>query len=99
MSEIMDYQEELEKCHTMDDITGPEGLIQRVIRDAVQQIMDRELERHIEQEKENGRPATRNGSSHKTLKTSYGNIGIDVPRIRESGFEPEVVKKRSVMEE
>lgn len=99
MSEIMDYQEELEKCHTMDDITGPEGLIQKVIRDAVQQIMGRELEQHIAQEKENGRPATRNGSSHKTLKTSYGNIGIDVPRIRESGFEPEVVKKRSVMEE
>ncbi len=51
MSEIMDYQEELEKCHTMDDIIGPDGLIQKVIRDAVQQIMDRELERHIAQEK------------------------------------------------
>ncbi len=99
MSEAMDYQAELEKCHTMEDITGPEGLIQKVIRDAVQQIMDKELERHIAQERENGRPATRNGSSHKTLKTSYGNIGIDVPRIREPGFEPEVVRKRSVMEE
>ncbi len=77
MPEVMDYQEELEKCHTMEDITGPGGLVQRVIRDAVQQVMDRELERHIAEEKENGGPATRNGSSHKTLKTSHGNIGID----------------------
>ncbi len=47
MSEVMDYQEELEKYHTMEDITDPGRLIQRVIRDAVQQVLDRELERHI----------------------------------------------------
>ncbi len=68
MSEVMDYQEELEKCHTMEDITDPGGLIQRVIRDTVQQVMDRELERHIAEEKGNGRLATRNGSSHKSMK-------------------------------
>lgn len=99
MSQIMDYQEELEKCHTMEDITGPDGLIQRVIRDAVEQIMNREMEEHIAEEKENGRLAVRNGTSPKTLKTSYGNIAINVPRTREAGFEPEIVKKRSVVEE
>ena len=52
MSQIIDYQEELEKCHTMEDITGPDGLIQRVIRDAVEQVMNREMEEHIAEEKE-----------------------------------------------
>lgn len=99
MSQIIDYQEELEKCHTMEDITGPDGLIQRVIRDAVEQVMNREMEEHIAEEKENGRLAVRNGTSPKTLKTSYGNIAIDVPRTREAGFEPEIIKKRSVVEE
>lgn len=99
MSQIIDYQEELEKCHTMEDITGPDGLIQRVIRDAVEQVMNREMEDHIAEEKENGRLAVRNGTSPKTLKTSYGNIAINVPRTREAGFEPEIIKKRSVVEE
>ena len=99
MSQIIDYQEELEKCHTMEDITGPDGLIQRVIRDAVEQVMNREMEEHIAEEKENGRLAVRNGTSAKTLKTSYGNIAINVPRTREAGFEPEIIKKRSVVEE
>lgn len=99
MSQIIDYQEELEKCHTMEDITGPDGLIQQVIRDAVEQVMNREMEEHIAEEKENGRLAVRNGTSPKTLKTSYGNIAIDVPRTREAGFEPEIIKKRSVVEE
>lgn len=99
MSQIIDYQEELEKCHTMEDITGPDGLIQRVIRDAVEQVMNREMEEHIAEEKENGRLAVRNGTSPKTLKTSYGNIAINVPRTREAGFEPEIIKNRSVVEE
>lgn len=99
MSQIIDYQEELEKCHTMEDITGPDGLIQRVIRDAVEQVMNREMEEHIVEEKENGRLAVRNGTSPKTLKTSYGNIAINVPRTREAGFEPEIIKNRSVVEE
>lgn len=99
MSQIIDYQEELERCQTMEDITGPDGLIQRVIRDAVERVLNRELEEHIGEEKENGRTATRNGSSQKTLKTSYGNIAINVPRTREAGFEPEIIKKRAVVEE
>ena len=99
MSQEINYEEELSKCKTMQDITGPDGLVQKVIRDAVEKILNRELEEYISSENENGNHITRNGSSHKTLKTSYGNIGVDVPRTREAGFEPEVVKKRAVLEE
>lgn len=99
MSQEINYEEELSKCKTMQDITGPDGLVQKVIRDAVEKILNRELEEYISSESKNGNHITRNGSSHKTLKTSYGNIGVDVPRTREAGFEPEVVKKRAVLEE
>lgn len=36
---------------------------------------------------------TRNGHSKKQLKSSYGNIDIDVPRDREGTFNPIVVPK------
>lgn len=35
----------------------------------------------------------RNGYSNKTLKTSYGNVEIDVPRDREASFEPKAIPK------
>ena len=29
------YQEELSKCSTMEDIAGPNGLVQRMVKDAI----------------------------------------------------------------
>ncbi len=39
MSQEIDYQAEIAKCNTMEDITGPDGLIQKVIKDAVEQVL------------------------------------------------------------
>ncbi|OFK45048.1 IS256 family transposase, partial [Enterococcus faecium] len=36
----------------------------------------------------------RNGYGTKTLKTSFGEVAIDVPRDREASFEPELIPKR-----
>lgn len=99
MSQELDYQKELSKCSTMADITGPDGLVQKIIKDAVEQVLGREISEHITSEKEKGNQISRNGTSRKTVKTPYGAIGLDVPRLRESGFEPEIIKKRAVVEE
>ena len=37
---------------------------------------------------------SRNGHSAKTMKTSFGEIDIDVPRDRKGEFEPQLVKKQ-----
>ena len=37
----------------------------------------------------------RNGYSHKTVKTTYGDIPIDVPGDRDASFDPKVIPKRS----
>jgi len=37
----------------------------------------------------------RNGYSQKTVKTTYGNIPVEVPRDRDASFEPQVIPKRS----
>lgn len=99
MSQEFDYQKELSKCSTMADITGPDGLVQKIIKDAVEQVLGREISEHITSEKEKGNQISRNGTSRKTVKTPYGAIGLDVPRLREPGFEPEIIKKRAVVEE
>lgn len=99
MSQEFNYQEELLKCKTMEDITGQDGLVQKIIRDAIEQVMGKELSEYISNEKNNGRNISRNGSSKKTIKTAYGDIKVDVPRIRESGFEPEIIQKRAIIED
>lgn len=37
----------------------------------------------------------RNGYGHKTVKTTYGDIPVDVPRDRDASFEPRAIPKRS----
>jgi putative transposase len=36
---------------------------------------------------------SRNGYSQKTVKSNYGKVDLDVPRVRNGQFEPLVVKK------
>nr|WP_073997423.1 transposase [Anaerococcus urinomassiliensis] len=36
---------------------------------------------------------TRNGTSKKTVRSSYGNIDLNIPRDREGSFEPQSLKK------
>ena len=99
MTQDFNYEEELSKCKTMQDITGQDGLVQKIIKDAVEHVLGMEMEDFILQEKEKGSSVTRNGTTHKNIKTAYGNIGIQVPRTREAGFEPDIIKKRTVIEE
>ncbi len=83
MTQDFNYEEELSKCKTMQDITGQDGLVQKIIKDAVEHVLGMEMEDFILQEKEKGSSVTRNGTTHKNIKTAYGNIGIQVPRTRE----------------
>ena len=99
MSQDFNYQEALLQCKTMEDITGKDGLVQKIIKDAVEHILEQELKDYISQKNSSGDKVSRNGSTTKNIKTAYGNIGVRVPRTREPGFEPEVVKKRAVMDQ
>lgn len=99
MAQDFNYEEELSKCRTMQDITGQDGLVQKIIKNAVEHVLGMEMDDYISKEEKKGSKITRNGSSSKNIKTAYGNIGIQVPRTREPGFEPDIIKKRAVIEE
>lgn len=56
-----------------------------------------ELENHLGYPKNGTNPEksgnSRNGYSMKTVKTSMGDVPIQIPRNRESTFEPQIIKK------
>jgi len=82
---------------TAEEITGPDGLIKTLIKRVVEQAMNAELTNHLGYEKHQSvfgkNSNSRNGTSPKTVKTEVGDVAIDVPRDRNSSFEPQIVKK------
>lgn len=94
----LDLNKELSNCQTMDDLCGKNGLLQRLLGHMVEQMLEKEMDEHIGYEKHatggNNSGNSRNGKNSKTVQTSYGPLDLDVPRDRNSEFEPQIVKKR-----
>ena len=64
---------------TLRDITGKDGLIQRLLKETIENAMKAELEDHLGYAPGDVRSKdtdnSRNGYSQKTLKTSTGSVG------------------------
>lgn len=92
-----DLDAELKKCRTMDDLTGKNGLLQRLLGPMIEKILECEMdeklgyERHSRQSKDSDN--RRNGKTRKTIQGSFGEVEIAVPRDRDGAFEPKLVKK------
>ncbi|QEZ68633.1 IS256 family transposase [Paraclostridium bifermentans] len=93
----INYQEEVKKCKTMDDVVGKDGLMQKLFKEVIQQLLEAEMEEHLGREKyERVSPEDknyRNGYSSKNIRSSFGEVELDIPRDRSASFEPKVVKK------
>jgi tetratricopeptide (TPR) repeat protein len=82
------------------ELTGPNGLLKLFTKNVLETALNEEMTEHLGHEKnhaESGRESTnvRNGSRGKTvISDAAGEVQIDVPRDRESTFEPQIVKKR-----
>ena len=80
-----------------EDLLGEDGLFKQLKKALLERALGAELTHHLGYEK--GDPAgrgtgnNRNGSSPKTVLTEDGAIDIDVPRDRNSTFEPQIVPK------
>jgi putative transposase len=81
--------------HDMDDI-------QSLFKDMVSTILEGGLEAELDEElgyskydyRNKETDNSRNGHSQKTLKTSFGEMEIDIPRDRNSEFEPQLIRKQ-----
>ncbi|MDU2448732.1 MAG: transposase, partial [Eggerthella sp.] len=97
----IDYQSEIKKCKTLEDVTGKNGLLQRLFKDVMQQLLEAEMEETIGREKyernsqyyDDEEKNYRNGYSKKNVRSSFGNVELNIPRDRKAEFEPIAVKK------
>lgn len=96
----INYKEEVKKCKTMEDVVGRNGLLQRLLKDVMQNMLEAEMEEHLGREKyersdrdDDTNIDYRNGYSKKNIKSSVGDVKLDIPRDRNSNFEPRVIKK------
>jgi len=90
-------QEELSKAESMDDFFGKEGIFARLFGQTLEAMLEAEMSEHLgyEHYEAKGRNSgnNRNGSYKKKVRSSGGEIEIEVPRDRKSEFEPRIVKK------
>ena len=81
--------------------TGQEftGFMDALFKRGVEELLAGELDAHLGYEKHTNSTGSnkRNGSKSKTIKTTKGSYSIDVPRDRESSFEPKLIPKRKRM--
>lgn len=94
----IDLKAEIKKCKTMEDVVGRNGLMQRLLGGVMQQLLEAEMEEHLGREKyerssDEETKNYRNGHSKKNIRSSFGDVQLDIPRDRNSEFEPRVVKK------
>jgi len=80
------------------ELLGQHGLIKQITKRALESALEGELTDHLgyEPHEPAGRKSgnARNGRNRKTVKTAEGDLQIEVPRDRNSTFEPQIVRKR-----
>jgi|SRR5579883_634386 transposase-like protein len=90
-------EEKLKNVKSLSDLTGSNGVIQELIKGTVERILKAEQEAHLGYEPyKKGALDTdnsRNGFSKKTMKTSSGEVEIEIPRDRKGTFDPQFVQK------
>lgn len=85
---------QLANVSSMDDI-------QNLFKDTIAEFMENGLEAELDEElgyskydyRNKNTDNSRNGHSSKTLRTSFGDVEVSVPRDRKGAFEPEILKK------
>lgn len=85
---------QLANVGSMDDI-------QELFKDTIAEFMENGLEAELDNQlgysrydyKNKDTDNSRNGHSSKTLRTSFGDVEVSVPRDRKSEFEPKVLRK------
>jgi putative transposase len=80
-----------------EDVLGENGLLKQLTKALLERAMQAEITHHLGYQKHdaagNNSGNSRNGKSKKTLKGDFGTLPIEVPRDRNSSFEPRIVPK------
>jgi putative transposase len=80
-----------------EDLIGENGLLKQLTKQLLERAMSAEMTAHVGYEKHeatgNNSGNSRNGTSAKTIKGTFGAMPIEVPRDRNGTFEPQIIEK------
>lgn len=89
---------ELMKAYNIKDMSEINELFKMMVGSVLENGLESELDEELGYSKYDYKNRDtdnyRNGHSKKTLKTSFGEMDINVPRDREGEFEPQLIKKQ-----
>lgn len=87
----------LADCKSPEDLMGEQGLLRQLTKKLAERALEAEMEHHLGYAKHDpaGKKSgnSRNGKTSKTVRSVHGEIELEVPRDRNSTFEPRLVKK------
>jgi putative transposase len=90
-------QKELSSAQSIDDFFGREGIFARLFSKTLEQMLQAELTAQLGYEKyeAKGRNSgnSRNGKYQRKVKSSAGEVSVEVPRDRNGEFEPKLLHK------
>jgi putative transposase len=85
------------KYTTPEDLIGETGLLKQLTKGLLERALQTELTEHLGHEKHAPLATiggnSRNGKSAKTIKGEFGKMAIEIPRDRDSSFEPIILAK------
>lgn len=92
-----EVQAELAKATSMDDFFGKEGILARLFSQTMQEMLEAELDEQLgyERYESKGRNSgnSRNGHYSKTVRTSNGEVELEIPRDRNGEYNPQILPK------
>jgi len=96
---LEDIQRELGTAESVDDFFGKEGIFARLFATTLEQMLEAELSAQLGYEpyEAKGRNSgnSRNGKRSRTLRSSGGEVEIQVPRDRNGEFQPTLLEKHA----
>ena len=90
-------RDEFSKAKNVDDFFGGDGIFAKLCAPTLNAMLKAEMDQHLGYPKHS--PAgylsgnTRNGKYNRKLKTSSGEVEIEVPRDRNGQFQPEIIDR------
>ena len=70
-----------------------DGLLDELKKAFAERALNAEIDHHLDNGEEDGRPNSRNGYGRKSVLTETGKIELEVPRDRLSTFDPQLIAK------
>jgi|TARA_R100001224_G_scaffold46721_1_gene26906 transposase-like protein len=87
----------LDGCDSPEDILGEAGLLKQLTKKVAERALEAEMEAHLgygpNEVAGNNSGNSRNGKTKKNVRSTNGDVELDIPRDRNGSFDPKLVRK------